>query len=39
LAHHIVNEIYDAILALRQTPYMGHPNQPGDTRDRAFATR
>jgi toxin ParE1/3/4 len=33
LAHRIVNEIYAAILVLRQMPFMGLPSQSRDTRD------
>jgi plasmid stabilization system protein ParE len=32
-AHRVVNEIYDAILTLRRTPYMGRPNSDRNTRD------
>jgi plasmid stabilization system protein ParE len=32
-AHRVVNEIYNAILALSKTPYMGRPNHTRNTRD------
>jgi plasmid stabilization system protein ParE len=28
-----VNEIYDAVVALSRTPYMGRPNEERNTRD------
>jgi len=36
-AHQVVNEIYDAILMLSKTPYMGRPNEARDTRDLILA--
>jgi plasmid stabilization system protein ParE len=33
LAHRIVNEIYDAIVALSRTPNIGRPNEARNTRD------